>query len=96
MSINTYPEKVIIPDLESARIQIPGNRSFFFFGFNGAVGNSGFEDIHPAGGDINWLQTAGQIEITSSDDEDGGAVQIQAFSVLKFTGWMRVVMTRVK
>ena len=59
-------------DLDFARKHIPGGRAFFFFGHNSAVGTT-YEDIHPAGGNINWLQTAGQIEITSTDDEDGGA-----------------------
>ncbi len=59
-------------DLDFARKHIPGGRAFFFFGFNDAVGTS-FEDIHPAGGDINWLQTAGQIEITSTDANDTAA-----------------------
>ena len=61
-------------DLDFARKHIPGGRSFFFFGFNDGVGTS-FEDIHPAGGNVNWLQTAGQVEISSThtDDRETGA-----------------------
>jgi len=56
-------------DLDFARKHIPGGRAFFFFGHNDAVDQS-YEDIHPGGGNINWLQTAGQIEITSTDAAD--------------------------
>lgn len=59
-------------DLGLARKLVTGQRAFFFFGFNNAVGTS-WEDVHPAGGDINWLQTAGQIEITSTDAADTSA-----------------------
>lgn len=58
-------------DLDAARIHIMGQRSFFFFGFNDAVGTS-WEDIHPAGGNINWLQSAVSIEIVSTDAADNG------------------------
>lgn len=57
-------------DLEYARIQVKGpDRAFFFFGFNDAVGTS-WEDIHPNGGDINWLTTATKVEVLSSDAAD--------------------------
>ena len=59
-------------DLDTAREHVTGQRSFFFFGFNNAVGTS-WEDIHPAGGDINWLTTAGKIAISSSDAADTAA-----------------------
>ena len=60
-------------DLEYARIQVKGtDRAFFFFGFNDAVGTS-WEDIHPNGGDINWLTTAGKVEVLSSDAADTAA-----------------------
>ncbi len=60
------------PDLEYARIQANGtDRAFFFFGFNNAVGTS-WEDIHPAGGDINWQTAAQSIEIISTSAADNG------------------------
>lgn len=58
-------------DLDAARKHIAGQRSFFFFGFNDDVGTS-WEDIHPNGGDINWLQAATKVEILSSDAADNG------------------------
>ena len=59
-------------DLDAARIHIMGQRSFFFFGFNNAVGTS-WVDIHPTSGDINWLTTAGKIAVSSSDAADTSA-----------------------
>jgi hypothetical protein len=59
-------------DLDAARQHITGQRSFFFFGFNDVVGTS-WEDIHPNGGDINWLTTAGKVEVLSSDAADTSA-----------------------
>jgi len=56
-------------DLDTARIHITGQRAFFFFGFNDLVGTD-WEDIHPNGGDINWLQTATKVEVLSSDAAD--------------------------
>jgi hypothetical protein len=58
-------------DLDVARQHILGQRSFFFFGFNNAVGTS-WEDIHPAGGDINWLTTATKVEVVSTSAVDNG------------------------
>ena len=65
-------------DLEYAREHIGNDRAFFFFGFNDLVGTGGattWTDIWPANTDINWLSTAGQIELTSTDaaDTSGGA-----------------------
>lgn len=59
-------------DLDTARIHILGQRAFFFFGFNDSVGTS-WEDIHPNGGDINWLETATKVEVLSSDAVDTSA-----------------------
>lgn len=59
-------------DLDAARRHISGQRSFFFFGFNGAVGAS-WEDIHPTGGDINWQTSAQAIEVVSTDAADTAA-----------------------
>jgi len=59
-------------DLDLARKLITGQRAFFFFGFNDAVGTS-WEDIHPNGGDINWLTTATKIEVLSSHAADTAA-----------------------
>ena len=56
-------------DLDVAREIVTGQRSFFFFGFNDSVG-TGWEDIHPNGGDINWLTTASTVEVLSSDAAD--------------------------
>jgi hypothetical protein len=61
-----------IPELDIAREHVTGQRSFFFFGFNNAVGTS-WEDIHPTGGDINWLTTAGKVAISSSNAADTSA-----------------------
>ena len=58
-------------DLDIAREHNTGQRSFFFFGFNQAVGTS-WEDIHPTGGNINWLTTAGKVEVISTDAADNG------------------------
>jgi len=59
-------------DLDLARRNITGQRAFFFFGHNDGVGTS-YEDIHPAGGNINWLTTAGVVGISSSDAADTSA-----------------------
>lgn len=58
-------------DLDAARIHITGQRSFFFFGFNDAVGTS-WEDIHPSGGNINWQTSAVSIEVVSTSAADNG------------------------
>ena len=58
-------------DLDAAREQVVGQRSFHFFGHNDAVGTS-WEDVHPAGGNINWLTAAGKVEIISSSAADNG------------------------
>lgn len=58
-------------DLDTARIHITGQRSFFFFGFNDAVGTA-WEDIHPTGGNINWQTAAQSIEVVSTDAADNG------------------------
>lgn len=59
-------------ELDLARQQITGQRTFFFFGFNDNVGTS-WIDIHPTGGDINWLTSAGAVGISSSDAADTSA-----------------------
>jgi len=59
-------------DLDFARKHIPGGRSFFFFGNNDTVGNT-YEDIHPDSGDINWLTTAGTVEVLSTNAADTSA-----------------------
>ena len=60
-------------DLEYARIQANGtDRAFFFFGHNDDVGTT-YEDIHPNGGDINWITTATKVEVSSSDAADTAA-----------------------
>jgi hypothetical protein len=58
-------------DLDAAREHIVGQRSFFFFGFNNAVGTT-WVDIHPNSGNINWLTTAGKVGISSSSAADNG------------------------
>jgi len=59
-------------DLDLARQYITGQRAFFFFGFNDTVGTS-WEDIWSGGGDINWLTTAGTVEVLSSNAADTAA-----------------------
>lgn len=59
-------------NLDAARQHIAGQRAFFFFGFNAAVG-TGWEDIHPGGGDINWQTAATTVEVLSSDAADTSA-----------------------
>lgn len=59
-------------DLDTARRHVTGQKTFFFFGFNEDVGTS-WEDIHPTGGDINWLTTAGTVEVISTDAADTAA-----------------------
>ena len=58
----------IAPDtrLALARMHVPGQRSFFFFGENAAVGTA-YEDIWPTGGDIPWQTTASTVSVYSSD-----------------------------
>jgi hypothetical protein len=76
LSVNqdVTPVREVAPiDLAMARELVGGQRSFFFFGFNSAVGTS-WEDIHAGGGDINWQVSASQVEVFSSDaaDTSGG------------------------
>ena len=59
-------------DLEYARKHIGNDRSFFFFGHNDDVGTS-YEDIHPNGGDINWLTGGTKVEVLSSNAADTSA-----------------------
>lgn len=59
-------------DLDLARKLIKGQRAFFLFGFNDDV-DAAWEDIHAAGGDVNWLTTAGKVEVLSSDAADTAA-----------------------
>ena len=59
-------------DLDVSRKHIVGQRSFFFFGFNEAVGTA-WEDIHPIGGNINWQTTATKVEVLSSHAADTAA-----------------------
>lgn len=59
-------------DLGLARKLITGQRAFFFFGHNDDV-DTAWEDIHPNGGDINWLTSAGKVEVLSSDAADTSA-----------------------
>lgn len=67
----TVVRQITSIELDYARKHITGQRAFFFFGFNDAVGTS-WEDIHPNGGDINWQTAAKDIEIISSDVADNG------------------------
>jgi len=59
-------------DLDFARKHIPGGRAFFFFGHNDDVGTS-YEDIWPGQGDINWLEEAVTVEVSSSNAADTSA-----------------------
>jgi len=60
-------------DLDFARKHIPGGRAFFFFGHNDSVTTT-FQDIHPAGGNINWQTTAAKVKVASTNaaDTSGG------------------------
>ena len=64
----------IMPDthLALARRHISGQRAFFFFGENAAVGTS-YEDIWPTGGDIPWQTSASTVSVYSSDVADDAA-----------------------
>ncbi len=59
--------------LDLARRQITGQRTFFFFGFNNKIDAAVWEDIHPNGGDINWLTIATKVEVLSSNAADTAA-----------------------
>ena len=59
-------------DLDLSRKLIKGQRAFFFFGFNNDV-DADWEDIHAAGGDVNWLTAATKVEVLSSDAADTAA-----------------------
>ncbi len=59
-------------ELELARKHVPGQRAFFFFGGNDAVGTS-FEDIWPTGGDIPWQTSVEKIFVKSTDAADASA-----------------------
>lgn len=59
-------------DLDQARNLITGQKSSFFFGFNPDVGTA-WEDIHPAGGDIQWQTSAVTVSISSTDAADTAA-----------------------
>ena len=59
-------------DLDLARKNITGQRAFFFFGFNADIDNA-WEDVHAAGGDINWPTTAAKVKVASSNAADTSA-----------------------
>jgi len=59
--------------LDLARRQITGQRTFFFFGYNNDIDASVWEDVHPGGGDINWLETATKVEVLSTNAADTAA-----------------------
>ncbi len=76
-------------DLDFARKHIPGGRAFFFFGFNEVIASGTWEDIHPNGGDVNWLTTATKVEVLSSnaaDTSDGTGVRQVELHGLSATG----------
>jgi len=60
-------------DLDQARKHIDEQRAFFFFGFNEVLASSTWEDVHPAGGDINWLESAVTVEVSSASASDTAA-----------------------
>lgn len=59
-------------NLDVARRHVAGQRAFFFFGFNNDVGSTS-EDIHPIGGNVNWLTTATKVEVSSTHTDDTSA-----------------------
>lgn len=74
--------------LEISREQIPSQGTDLLFGFNGTISTS-WVDIHPSGGDINWLTVAGKVAISSSDAADtaeGLGVRSVEFHGLSATG----------
>ncbi len=56
-------------DLDLARRIIQGQRSFFFFGHNSAVGTS-YEDIWPVGGNIPWQTSDSIVSVSSTHASD--------------------------
>jgi hypothetical protein len=70
--VPSNPVHVSAPDIALAREEIPGQRSFFFFGFNDDV-DTAWEDIHPNGGDIQWQTTAAKVEVLSTHADDTAA-----------------------
>lgn len=60
-------------DLDEARRHITGQRAFFFFGHNDVFASSTWEDLHPAGGDINWLTVPTKVEVLSTHADDAAA-----------------------
>ncbi len=56
--------------LDLARRQITGQRTFFFFGFNNDIDAGVWEDVWAPGGNINWLTTATKVEILSTNAAD--------------------------
>jgi len=56
-------------DLDSARKHVVGQRAFFFFGHNLAVGTS-YEDLWPVGGDYPWPTSASAVEAVSTHAAD--------------------------
>lgn len=68
-------------DLDLARKIITGQRAFFFFGFNNVFGTATWEDVHPLGGDINWLTVATKVEVLSSHADDTNSAGIGTRSV---------------
>lgn len=64
---------VTVPELDLARQQITGQRTFFFFGHNDDIG-AAWEDIRPEGGDFQWQTTASTVAVSSSNIlDDAGA-----------------------
>jgi hypothetical protein len=57
-------------DLEYAREHMGNSTSSFFFGYSPAVATDTWEDIHPAGGDINWQTAAVTVSVSSTDAND--------------------------
>lgn len=68
----TLVRPVTAVELELAREHIGGQRSFFFFGHNEAVGTA-HEDITPTGGDYPWPTAAAKVAISSSSAADTSA-----------------------
>lgn len=59
------------PYLDKSRNHVLGMAAEAFFGFNDSVGTA-WEDVHPAGGDINWQTAAQSIEVVSTSAADNG------------------------
>lgn len=60
-------------DLDVARIHITGQKSFFFFGQNNALGNGSWSDVTTAEADFHWPEAAAKVKFKSTHAADTAA-----------------------